>query len=288
MFVRIANTIINVLRTVPFSLLALTAISSAHAGGYFDLTDPVTGHPGKTWYDLAKAIVPDLKPDGIGTAHIDLPYVIDLGDADEDPKAVSPFKIRSVEVQQIEAEGRQLTVLLADLGEADGWAANVEAMALFDENLTLLDAINVGQDKMTELYRDPIRISAEDEAFVTHSEHFNSNQTYGSYAVVMVKDGKFQTIDAIDTLSDRWCGHDRSQALAVTAADAGAGYWPLTITVTDELKRNEEDGDCGDEIMQPPFTETYSQTYNWSASMGLYVAADEGFEQLRTINQDRY
>ncbi len=278
----------RMLRALTLSLLAVTAVSAAHAGDYFDLEDEIAGHPGKTWYDAVKAIVPDLKPDGTGTLQIDLPYVVDLGDSDLPPKAVEPITVHSVEVQQIEAEGRQLTLVLADLGEADGWASNVEAMALFDENMTLLDAINVGQDKVTELYGEPIRISARDEAVVTHSEHFNSNQTYGAYAVVMVRDGKFQTIDAVDTLGDRWCGHDRSQAIAVSASDAGAGYWPLTITVTDELKRADEGADCGDEVMQEPWTETYSQTYNWSASMGLYVAGDEGFAELNAINSERY
>jgi hypothetical protein len=157
--------------------LALFAIPAAQAE---NLDDPIAGHPGKTWYDLIRAVVPDLSPSGEGSKTIPLRYVEDLGDSDEDPVPEGPFVVHDAETRTIRAEGRQLTVLSVDIGPAEGWAANIEALALFDEEFKLLDAINVGQDRFNELRADAIPISARDEALLTYSEHFNSNQTYGS------------------------------------------------------------------------------------------------------------
>lgn len=271
------------IRTLAFSLVVL-ASAPAMACDCRELSDPVDGHPGKTWYDLVKTIVPDLTPEGRGSKVVDLRYVEEIG---EEPVPEGPFVVRSVETRTIEAADRTLTVLSANLGPSAGWAANIEALGVFDENLRLLDVIDVGQDKSTGLVGKPIRISAQDEALLTYSEHFNSNQTYGSYALLMVRNGKWQVIDTISTLSDRWCAHERTQALDVSAPDAGAGYWPITITVTD-AQTFDETMDCGDQTAEPDFTRTYATTYTWSASMGVYVAGEDGFEALSAANRDRY
>jgi hypothetical protein len=275
------------IRLLAITLIVLAAAPALADCNCYELEDPVAGHPGKTWYDLAKAIAPDLTPEGRGTQTIELRYLEDLGDADEDPVIEGPFAIYNVESRMMEAEGRKLTVLSLNLGPADGWAINIEALALFDENLKLLDAVNVGQDMSTGLWGDPIRIAPTDEALLTYSEHFNSNQAYGSYALMMVKDGKWQTIDTISTLSDHWCAHDRTQTLDVSAPDAGAGYRPLTVTVTD-TQTFDETMDCGDQAAEPDFTRTYATTYSWSASMGAYVAGEDGIAALGEINRERY
>jgi hypothetical protein len=265
--------------------LALFAIPAAQAE---NLDDPIAGHPGKTWYDLIRAVVPDLSPSGEGSKTIPLRYVEDLGDSDEDPVPEGPFVVHDAETRTIRAEGRQLTVLSVDIGPAEGWAASIEALALFDEEFKLLDAINVGQDRFNELRADAIPISARDEALLTYSEHFNSNQTYGSYALVMVRDGRWQTIDTVSTLSDRWCGHERTQSLDVASTKTGAGYWPITVTVTDIQRAQDTDGECGDEADETDFEKGYAATYNWSASMGLYVADGDSLTALADENSGRY
>jgi len=275
-------------RPTAIALSAFLAATVPAAAEMRQLIDPVAGHPGRTWYDLMKIIVPDLTPEGAGSEAVALRYVEDLGDSDEDPRPEGPFIIRSVDASTLEAEGRRLTVLSADLGPADGWAAKVEALAVFDEGLNLLDAINVGQDSFNGIRGNPIRISARDQALLTYSEHFNSNQTYGSYALLMIRDGQWQTIDTISTLSDRWCGHERTQSLNAASSESGPGYWPITVTVTDTQHSSEADDECGGEANGPEFDKTYAVTYTWSASMGLYVASDHGFAALDEENGDRY
>lgn len=275
------------LRPIAFCFFALAAVP-ASACDCHELSDPVAGHPGKTWFDIAKAIVPDLHWQGeraVGSTSVPLRYV----DPDEEEEALPErqFIVHGLEVKPLLAEGRALTLVSFGLGPADGWAIDIEALALFDETLVLLDAINIGQDKTTGTRGAPIRISATDEAVLTYSEHFNSNQTYGSYALVMVKGGKWQTIGTISTLSDRWCAHQRTQTLDVSAPEAGAGRWPITVTVTD-TQTFDETMDCGDQVAEPDFTRIYATTYRWSASMGAYVADGEGFAGLHAINQERY
>ncbi len=194
------------------SLWLLAALSGARAD-YVDLDDAVAGHPGKTWADVVRAIVPDLDADGRGNTVIDLPYLVDLGDGDPPPQPQLPVSVSSIEVSPIKAEGRSFTTMLVDLGGADGWAVNVVALALLDEDLKLLDVINVGQDKLNAFRPPLLQISDKDQALLTYSEHGNSNQVYGAYGLIMVRDGKFQVIDTYATLDDRWCGHERKQTL---------------------------------------------------------------------------
>jgi hypothetical protein len=269
------------------SLLLFTAISGANAA-YFDLDDPVAGQPGKTWADIVRLIVPDLDANGEGSTVIDLPYVVDLGDGDPPPQPALPVSVSSIEVEPIRTEGRTLTAMLVDLGGADGWAINVVALALLDEDLKLIDVINVGQDKLNAIRPPLLQISEKDDALLVYSEHFNSNQVYGSYALLMVRDGKFQTIDTYATLNDSWCGHDRKQTLAFDIPPAGAGYWPITATITDRQAEPDPAEDCGDEVPQPGFENAYSVTYTWSASMGMYVADGEGLNPVYEMNESRY
>ena len=275
-----------VLRALLIAVLGLAALPAT--AERFELGQPVPGQAGKTWFDAVKLVVPDLIWQGdnaTGATSIPLRSVDSNDNELASPEA--EFIVHGVDVEPLLAEGRALTLVSFGLGPAAGWAAEIEALAVFDENLALLDAINIGQDKLNEIRGTPIRISAADEAVLTYSEHFNSNQTYGLYALLMVKDGKFQTIDIVGTLGDRWCGHERTQALAVSSQDAGIGYWPITVTVT-AVQKATADKDCGDEVRQPGFERTYATTYNWSASMGVYVTEGEGFAALAEENSERY
>ena len=46
--------------------------------------------------------------------------------------------------------------------------------------------------------------------------------------------------------------------------------------------------DCGDQVREAEFTNAFETTYDWSTSLGLYVAGEDRFEALSEVNQDRY
>jgi len=269
------------------SAAVLAGLSPAFAG-YFDLDEAVAGHPDTTWATLVRQIVPDLNAEGVARTVIDLRYLVDLGDGDPPPVPQLPLSLSSVVAEPIEVEGRTLTAMLVDLGPAEGWAVNVAALALFDENLTLLDVVNVGQDRLNTLRLPHLRISETSEALLTYSEHGNSNQVYGAYGLIMVRDGTFQVIDTFSTLDDRWCGHLRTQSLAFDSPPAGPGFWPIRAAITDRLADPDLTEDCGDEIVLPGFETTYSVTYAWSAAMGLYVADGDSLDAFYALNEARY
>jgi hypothetical protein len=280
------------LRALAAALIAITSISAAHAA-YYDLHDPVEGHPEVSYFDLVRNIVPDLQQvdlHGVGKTAIEVRYIEDLGEEDENPKPLPDFEIYSVEAMPIQVGGKPWMLMLTDLGPADGWAAHYQVLSLFDEDLTMRDAVNVGQDQLTGLDA-LVRVSATDEAVLTYSEHFNSNQTYGAYGWLMVRDGKFQTVDTFYILSDRWCGHLRTQQLSVSAEGAGDGYWPVTVSVADKLEIPAEDvaDGCGEDAdTEQPFETAYTANYSWSASLGQYITESTDFDRLSEINQVRY
>lgn len=269
--------------------LGFCACLSPASAAFVDLDDPVQGHPGMTWADVVRHVVPDLDAQGQGHKVVDLPYLVDLGDGDPPPQPVLPVSVQSIEVEPLEAEGRSLTVMLLDLGGAEGWAVNVAPLVLLDEQMRLLDVINAGQDRFNALKLPMLRISDKDEAVLVSSEHGNSNQVYGAYGLVMVRLGKFQVIDTFSTLDDHWCGHARTQTLSFEVPPEGPGYWPVRAIVTDTLVDPDPAEDCGDAAREAGFENRYSQTYRWSSSLGQYVADDgDGLAPLYELNLDRY
>ncbi len=268
--------------------LALGAGLSPAAAAFVELSDPVEGHPGMTWADVVRGVVPDLDAEGQGHEVVELPYLVDLGDGDPPPQPVLPVSVQSIEVEELEAEGRAYTVMLLDLGGAEGWAVNVAPLVLLDKKMALLDVINVGQDRLNALKLPMVRISDRDEAVLTYSEHGNSNQVYGAYGLVMVRNGAFQVIDTFSTLDDHWCGHARTQRLSFDIPSQGPGYWPVRATITDTLVDPDPGEDCGDEAREAGFENTYSETYRWSSSLGQYVRDGDGLAPLYEINEGRY
>jgi hypothetical protein len=279
------------IRAFAVSLFALAAAVSAAHAEYYNLGDAVAGHPDAIYFDLAKALIPDLHLDAsggfTGTKALQVPFVQHV-DGEEDPTPPEVVNLFSVEAMPFEAEGRDFTLMLAGMGPVDGWVAEYEVLAIFDEDLKLVDALNIGMDRVTEIRDDaPIRISKQDEAILTYSEHFNSNQTYGQQALIFFRHGKLQVIDIIGVFSDRWCGHDQVQELAITSPDAGDGLWPITATVTDTLLVA-TDEDCGEAAPEVPFTRSYAATYNWDASLGKYAADSQELDALARYNQGRF
>lgn len=273
------------IRPASLAVLAVFAALSVARAEPYGLAEPVPGQAQAAFLDLLRTVIPDLTDAGTAEAPLRLPYIA-RDESDEDPQTEASFSLSGLQSVRIRSEGREVTLVLADLGQADGWVSHVELLAAFDENLRLLDAINVGQDQTTGIAGAPIPISPADDAILTYSEHTNSSQTYGAYGLVMLKDGRFQVIDTVSTLGDRSCGRQRTQELTATAPVDGPGYAPVTLTVNDVQSVLDED--CDEERAPPAFEKAYSVTYTWSASLGGYVADSDDFAELNLENQDRY
>lgn len=279
------------IRTLAVSLFAFAFAVSAARAEYYELGNAVVGHPDAVYFDLVKALVPDIHLDAnggfTGSQAIQVPSV-DHSEDYEDPTPPELASVSSVEAMPFQAEGRAFTLMSVSLGQPDGWVGEYEVLAIFDEDLKLVDAVNIGLDRITEIRGDaPIRISKQDQAVLTYSEHFNSNQTYGQQVLIFFREGKLRVIDIIGVFGDRWCGHDQVQDLIVTAPEAGVGYWPITATVTDTLLVGADD-ECGEGSHQMPFKRTYAATYNWDATLEKYVADSDELVMLGRYNASRF
>jgi len=263
-----------------FIILATTVPCYAQT---FGLDEPVPGHPETTVAALFEKLVPGLViEDGMATGEVDLdlPHIVDQDYLTGAPTQVN---LGHVTILAIEAEGAGRLLLFSELGD-DGTAV----LALFDDDLALLDAVQVGTDRFTALGEAPLlRVGPQDQAAILTNSHWNSNQGYVDTLLVTVRDGKFRLVDRIFTFSDHSCNYERRQSLKLEAGDDGLGsHWPIRATV---LEIRTVSNECEQsEPVDPPFSRLVSATYRWSASLGGYVADSGALVQLAEQSSERF
>jgi hypothetical protein len=271
------------------SILALTGMAAGAA--QLKVADPVPGHSQFIVLDLMRQVVTNLAidPSGYGTGGDMEPLrPIDGTASGETPAAIH---VLSPEVVTLRVDGRPLTLLHAVLGHSSDSVAEVVLLALYDENLKLLDAVDVGVYE-NNWFGEVFPIGVANDAIRVNSEHFNSSQGYDAAQLVFVKDDKLTLIDAIYFFSVKGGSYEEHQSLAVTTPAGGPGYWPIAATVhatrTVELPAPMEEGDDPPEPLDPAYDRMITQAYNWSASIGGYVADSDAFERLNAENEAKY
>ena len=70
------------------------------------------------------------------------------------------------------------------------------------------------------------------------------------------------------------------------AAATFAGDVEIDLTVTETLKRNDED--CDDDAVPRPYTRSFRATYRWDAGKGAFDADEAGLGPLDKENQERF
>lgn len=252
--------------------------------------DAVPGHPGVTSLDLLRQVIPDLAYNSATKqveGHLKFLRHILGKDAQNDPP--DPVVLQyGVEVRRIRASGRPRLALLADLGQPDESVASMDLLALYDDGPKpkLLDAVDVGVDKLSGFNDNPSQISLGrgDDALVTYSEHFNSDQSYAQRLIIFVRGDRWKLLDDISLLSDQYCGYKRQEEPAF-ATKPGTPYGALTVTVTETLTHTDED--CGDQVVPAPYAHTYRSTYRWDAAKGEFVAHGD-MDRLDKLNEKRF
>jgi hypothetical protein len=251
--------------------------------------DLVPGHPGVTYLQLLRQAIPDLAYNP-ATKQVEghlksLRHIMGDGAGGDPP---DPLVADFLEVRQIKAGGRPRLVVLADLGQAEDSAQSTTLMALYDDapRPKLLDAVDVGVDKDTGFNEKPsqLALGAGDDALVILSGHGNSNQSYQARLVIFVRGDRLRLIDDIFVLSDNACGYQRDETPVFTT-QPGAPYAALQVTVTERLKRLDED--CGDQAVPPPYVRTYHATYRWDAAKGAFVGHGD-LVRLDKLNRGRF
>lgn len=281
-----------ILSRLMFACLLLPSLwTAAHAqvAGFPELNNTVPGHQDVTYFDLARMVIPDLKAGANGfydgSAPIEMRDILGGGDGGSPPDANS---LSNAAVLAVKSAGKDRLAMLFDLGQSQDSAEGFAVLALYD--LTgkprLLDAANVAVDRNTS-FREPgkVSISAGDDAVVTTSTHFNSNQGYAGTMLIMIRNDRFYLIDAIYTFDENYCAYRRTQNLAFRSLGGRKPFAPIKATVTDATVPSKESCD------EPPpkaTTHDISVTYRWNKAKSRYVRNSDAFEKLSAENEKRF
>ena len=251
-----------------------------------DLNDAVPGHPGVTYLALMQQAIPDLAYNP-ATRQVEghlksLRHIMGKAAGGEPP---DPVVVSFVEDIRLNAGGRPRIAVLADLGQSKDSAQSTTLLALFDNapKPRVLDAVDVGVDKETSFDQHPtLTLGPGDDALVTYSEHFNSNQTYAQRLMIFVRGDRLRLIDDLFLLSDSACGFKRAETPTFATRPASP-YATLVVTVTETLKHLDEQCDAPPPA---PYVHTYQATYRWDAARGGFVGQGD-LDKLDKLNQGR-
>lgn len=278
------------IRTLPILALALAGLAAKPAlaadAPLPELTDAVPGHPGVTIEDLLKQAAPDLHDQGndvVGHVREPLRHLAGkdyAGDLDDPQVFTMP------EMKTFEAGGRRYLAVMVDIGGMEAMVAGATLLALYDDapKPRLLDMVNVGVDKDTSFDDPVIRLGPHDQALVTYSEHFNSDETYAGRLIAFVRGGRWRLLDNIGTYSLHTCGYERDETPVFTSRpDPGRAYWQVRVDMQVKTTRDPTE-DCGDQKMPRPGLLHYRAVYRWDATRGRFVDTVNGLKALDRID----
>ena len=267
----------------------LWGAAEAQAVSFPELSSAVPGHRDVTYLDLARMVVPDLVAgdDGFykGSAPIEVRHILGGDEGGSPPETIS---LPNAAVLPVKAGGKDRLAMLFDLGQSQDSAEGFAVLALYDLSgkPKLVDAVNVGTDQ-SSYFRDPGKLSLGpgDDALITMSTHFNSNQGYVSTVLILVRNDRFEPIGRIDTFDENVCAFRRTQDLAFKTIDGDQPYAAIEVTVTDATAPS---GESCDEAKPKAASRDISVTYQWDKSKSRYEKDSDAFEKLSAENAKRF
>lgn len=276
-----------------FMLTAALVGSRALAADLPQVTDAVPGHPGVTYVDLLRQVVPDLEANAANNdieGHLPAPLKHIAGkDFEGDPP--DPVVAESfLEFRKLRLAGKPRLLLLQDLGTDPDRAYDTAVLALYDDDPAtpkLLDAVDVGVDRMTA-FAEPsvLDLGGGESALVTLSEHLNSDQAYDSWLLILPRGDRLRLIDDIFLMTESGCGYSRREKPTfATRHDPASPYAEIVVSVTETLAR-EGDVDC-EPAPPKPYSRLWRTVYRWDAKAGRYVDRAHGLDRLQKLNQGR-
>jgi hypothetical protein len=285
--------ILSVLAAIATVALCASARAIAGPEAFVDAGAKVAGHPDLTYLDLVKQVVPDLAPSADGKSvegHLPATLRALEGKAsDDDPP--DPATLDDLETLPFRSGGKPRLALLADFGHSDERVEDFALLMVFDDSgpaPRLLDAGFVGIDKDTAFSEHPlIALGPGDDAIVTYSEHFNSDQTYAGWMISVLHGRRLRMVAEEHLLSERLCGYERDETPAFTTrAVPGSPYRELIVTVTEQVTHNDED--CGDDKIPSISKHVYVDSWRWDARRGRFVQRRDGSSRLDKKNEARF
>jgi hypothetical protein len=276
------------------TLIILLGIAGSGRAGNAESANPldlvVAGKPTR-YIDLARHFVPDLDGDDGGYIGRTIISIRHLGGPDFANTDAESFGLYDVAHVTTVVDGRERLLALFDFAQTAPAAQGVAVLALYDlagSRPILLDAADVGFDASTYFFDQALLpVSQDTNAVLTLSSHFNSNQSYATQSMILIRNDKLELIDSITLLGERTCGLDRQQTIAYAANPAEAKpFAPIKVTVTDTATAIEEE--CADLSPAKLGTREVKVTYRWDTVRTRYLPDGDALARLEKENESRF
>nr|WP_295889363.1 hypothetical protein [uncultured Devosia sp.] len=277
--------------TFALPLLLALAMPAFAQNTSIELNDAVPGFADLTYFDLARAIAPDLQQvEGRYEGIVTMP-VRNLAYADENPITGLPLAFYGASVLTFTSGGTELVALLLEADAEAAGALGSSVLAIFDPAHPdqALDLADVASDQHTG-FDEPavLELGAEDDGLRVSSYHFNSSQGYRATSVLALVDGKLTEMASVFTFNENYCGMRRQQtpALAPFFSDDDGRWAPFTITVTEATSL--QTGACDEVPDVVPATRAVAATFRWNDAAGAYEPDSPALADLFAETQARF
>ena len=261
---------------------AIAALMLATAARAEDvkMDTPVPGHPGVTYENLLKQVLPDLARGDEGRSVFWVSQGIPIRDTEGEMDETGAVSLANLETATLRHDGKDyLTVLAAD-GAASGWLAIVAVYDMEPATPKLIDAVNAGMDRMT-LLGEPVALSASEGGITVTGAHGNSNEYFESVQMLMLREQTLASVFYAGTYSLQVCGMEMKQGgVLETEPDPARPFAALVYTITQDVKRPAED--CGEDGMTllPAGVKTARDVFQWDEASGKFIATTSNANQL--------
>jgi hypothetical protein len=277
------------MRTALMAMALLALASPAWAtGDIHNGTDAVPGHPGMTYIDLIKQVVPDLamnSEDNAFEGHLaaNPRHVAGPGEHGDPPDSVT---LGFVEERRIRVGGKPRIAVLADLGPKEGEVAGLALLMLFTDTPQpkLLDDADVGMDKDSVIAEHAVLpLGPGDDALVTYSEHDDADLTMGGYVLISPIGDHLKLVQFMQLTSVVACGWtDVERTKFSTAPDPGRAYRKILVRVASRFRHT--DPSCGASDVPKAHSIALSAAYRWDAAAHRFETTSHIEAQWKAYN----
>ena len=276
------------LRVVALALAVLLApLAAAKAAtttrADSDFASEVPGLAGKSWIDLLSQIFPDIAetPDG-NTVASDMIDLRSIGTGDDSwAKCDDKTEFRDHDGQRVHVAGRDFLVVTVGMEDEC-----VGLIALFDDSGKLVDAVNVRGDMHISFGENYVRpLGANGALVIAHNWHDNSEQSYDSDSLILVKPDGFSDIGGVFAFGERDCGEGPGSQFVEEAVIRVVPDGTPMARIDAEVRRTFQKfaQDCETKISRPTKT-TFNGFWRWNAAKGAYEAHTRELDLLDKWN----
>jgi hypothetical protein len=256
------------------SLATLSSLACA-SEGVSDLNENVPSLTGRSWLDLLRQAMPDLKAgdpkSDVAATATQVQSMRPMPPSNEPLDPSRPIEIARLATARVEIDGRLRWIVL---GEQDSFEAAPLMLFEADGEGKLLDVVDTVGDMHTDLDASgPVALGAGGVVVGVRNWHDNSSESFNQLMLVLVARDRFSLVTETGTYGSRSKDKDESaEASFAVRPDKGRALARIDTLVKQRTQRLA--GDFQTPIGKP-VVELFRASYRWNAAKGQYQKALE-------------